>query len=97
LAVNFRPTRTKLRERERGAASPPPSSGSPSQAAPSDLEEFNSSTGGYNSGDEYGFCESQDLSEAEWLEVRVPHCILQDAEYFLTRMTPYPFFSYSCN
>lgn len=33
------------------------------------MEDYNNTSCGYNSGDEYGFCESQDLTEAEWQEV----------------------------
>lgn len=69
-ASPHRTTRSKLRDRERNSATSPPPSSSP-KAGPSDsqhLEDYNSSSCGYNSGDEYGFCESQDLTEAEWLE-----------------------------
>ena len=38
-------------------------------AGPSGQEDEIVSTSGYNSGDEYGPCESGHLSEAEWLEV----------------------------
>lgn len=72
VCFNFlRTTRSKLRDRERNSTASPPPSSSP-KAGPSDsqhLEDYNSSSCGYNSGDEYSFCETQDLTEAEWLEV----------------------------
>lgn len=70
FAIFFRTTRSKLRDRERNATASPPPSSSP-KAGPSEpqhMEDYDSACG-YNSGDEYGFCESQDLTEAEWLEV----------------------------
>jgi hypothetical protein len=69
----FRTTRSKLRERN-AAASPtfPGNSnvaGSSPTAGPSGLVDELVNASGYNSGDEYGPCDSGHISEAEWVEV----------------------------
>jgi hypothetical protein len=71
--INYRTTRSKLRERN-SAASPtfPGSSnvaGSSPTAGPSGLTDEIVNVSGYNSGDEYGPGESAPTSETEWLEV----------------------------
>jgi hypothetical protein len=61
--------------RERNTASSPTFPGSSSvsgsspTAGPSGLVDELVNASGYNSGDEYGTCESGRISEAEWLEV----------------------------
>ncbi|XP_021924157.1 OTU domain-containing protein 5 [Zootermopsis nevadensis] len=70
-ASPHRTTRSKLRERN--AASPTfpgssPVAGSSPTAGPSGLVDELVNASGYNSGDEYGPCESADISEAEWVE-----------------------------
>jgi hypothetical protein len=73
LWIYCRTTRSKLRERN-AASSPtfPCSSsvaGSSPTAGPSGLVDELVNASGYNSGDEYGPCESECLTETEWLEV----------------------------
>jgi hypothetical protein len=75
----FRTTRSKLRERN-AASSPtfPGSSsvaGSSPTAGPSGARDELVSASGYNSGDEYGPCESEHLTETEWLEVICLCCL----------------------
>jgi hypothetical protein len=75
LFLNSRTTRSKLRERSAASPTFPGSSsvaGSSPTAGPSGLVDELVNASGYNSGDEYGACESGHLSEAEWLEVECP-------------------------